>query len=440
MGILLTNATLVDLDPVRVESGGLRIAGEWIDARGRDLAPSPGDEVVDCGGAVVLPGLVNGHTHLYSALATGMPAPPHPPRNFREILEFLWWRLDRALDAEAVALTAEVGALAALRCGTTTLIDHHASPNAIGGSLDAIERGIAHIGLRGVLCYEVTDRNGPDGCKQGLEENARYAERCRRSGAARFANLVGAHASFTLEDATLERLAELADATKTGIHIHVAEDPCDADDAIRRGTGLIDRLNRAGLLRRDSVLAHGTHLGPREIEVVSSAGATLAHNPRSNMNNAVGYTPVASFRCPIMLGTDGIGGDLLAEARAAWLISRHQHAGLSPSCVVGMLAAAARRASASLGITLGRLAPAAAADIVITAYSPATALDTSNVPGHLLFGLDATHVRDVLVGGSWRLRDRRWMGGCAADLHERACAAAAGIWKRMAALSEQQES
>src|SRR5688572_14475356 len=159
MAIFFSNALLVQLDPPFVGIGNLRVADGFISGVGLEIASESGDEVVDCGGAVLMPGLVNGHTHLYSALAVGMPPPPRPPRNFHEILKFIWWRLDRAHTLESAEVSSQIGALAAVRCGTTTLIDHHASPNAIDGSLTAVENGIATIGCRGVLCYEVTDRN-----------------------------------------------------------------------------------------------------------------------------------------------------------------------------------------------------------------------------------------------------------------------------------------
>ena len=191
MAIVLTNAILVDIDPIRVEPGGLRLGGNSIVVRG-PVTPAAGDETIDCGGAVVLPGLVNGHTHLYSALAVGMPSPPRTPKNFHEILQLVWWRLDQALDTGSIETSAVIGALDALRCGTTTLIDHHASPNAIDGSLDLIQRGVAAAGMRGVLCYETTDRHGPAGRQAGLEENERYLRRCAEKRDGRFAGLVGA--------------------------------------------------------------------------------------------------------------------------------------------------------------------------------------------------------------------------------------------------------
>ena len=435
MAIAFINAVLADIDPLRVEVGALRIEGGRIVARGKDVRAVAGDEVVDCGGAVVLAGMVNGHTHLYSALAVGMPQPPKAPRNFHEVLKYVWWRLDQALDAESVELSARIGALEALRCGTTTLIDHHASPNCIAGSLNLMRKGIGDAGLRGVLCYEVTDRHGKPGRMAGIEESRRFLRDCAATRDARFAGLVGAHASFTLDDEALDQLAALAAESGAGVHIHVAEDPCDENECRERHkTALIDRLAAHNLLRPDSVFAHGTHLSPEAVARVNAAGLTMAHNPRSNMNNAVGYAPIPAFRGPVMLGTDGIGADMFTEARAAWLIACHQHAGLSPANVVAMLAASARRASAALGVTVGKLEVGAAADVVVTDYAPFTPIKTENLPGHLLFGVAANHVRHVVVDGQWRLRERKVIGQD--EMADRAAAAGAAVklWERMAKL------
>ncbi len=435
MATILTNAILADIDPIRIEHGELRIDGATIAERGPSVSRKQGDEAVDCGGCVVLPGLVNGHTHLYSALAVGMPLPPKTPRNFHEILKFVWWRLDQALDAESIETSARIGALAALRCGTTTLIDHHASPNHIAGSLDLIERALGDVGVRGVLCYETTDRHGPAGCDAGIEENRRYLHACVSRTGGQFAGLVGAHASFTLEDASLDRLAALALECDSGVHIHVAEDPCDEADCRRRfNRSLIDRLAEFALLRPHTVFAHGTHLDADAIARVNDAGLTMAHNPRSNMNNAVGYAPVASFQCPVMLGTDGIGSDLFAEAKAAWYVSRHAQAGLAPNDLIAMIAASARRASRSLGVTLGKLEPGAAADIVVTHYRPFTPLTSDNLAGHFIFGLAANHVRGVLVGGQWKLRDGEVLSCDATATRLSAHDMAAALWDRMANL------
>lgn len=437
MPITLTNATRIDLDPLGVSSGALRIEGDTITAVGPQAAARPGDETIDCRGAVIMPGLVNGHTHLYSALAVGLPAPPRMPKDFFELLDLIWWRLDRAHDAESIEMSGLIGAMDAVRCGTTTLIDHHASPNCIAGSLDALERGIAAVGLRGVLCYETTDRNGMDGALAGLEENRRYLERCAQRADGRFAALVGAHAAFTMSDATLAACARLAAEYRSGVHIHVAEDPCD-DRLCREkyGAPLVERLARSGILDAGSevagrsILAHCTHLSPDDATRLSRIVAAVAHNPRSNMNNQVGYAPT-NHLSGVQLGTDGIGSDMLAEARAAWFKSRDARAGLSPNDIVAMLVQSARTASRLLGRQLGKLAPAAAADVVITDYIPATPLTRENIVGHLIFGLAAHHVRHVLIDGQWTLRDRQSLTVDAPEARRRAVDVARALWSRM---------
>jgi len=449
MPITLTNAILLQIDPLEVSHGAVRIVSERIEAAGPDVEPAPGDETLDCHGAVVLPGLVNGHTHLYSALAPGMPPPPRAPRNFHEILQLIWWRLDRALDAESIETSARIGALDALRCGTTTLIDHHASPKAIGVSLDHVERGVADAGLRAVLCYETTDRHGPAGAEAGLAENGRYIDKCKDRTDHRFAALVGAHAAFTLSDAFLKACVELADKHGTGVHIHLAEDLCD--DAICReeyGAPLVRRLENCGLLpssasdgaRRSgsvttaSILAHGTHLSPPDARRISSQVAALAHNPRSNMNNRVGHAPLSDMQ-RVMLGTDGIGGDMFNEARAAWFKARDAGSPIHPARIIEMFAQSARVAGAALGCTLGRLAPGAAADIVITDYVPATPLRSDNAAAHFLFALGPQHVRDVLIAGQWAYKDRGPTRLDAIGARRKAAPVADRLWSRMQALA-----
>ncbi len=432
MSLVLTNALLADIDPPRVEPGALRIEGGIITERNQRIDPQPGDETIDCGGAVVLPGLVNGHTHLYSSLAVGMPPPPRTPTNFREILELVWWRLDRALDEESIEMSARIGAMNAVQCGTTTLIDHHASPNCIAGSLDLVEDALNDLGMRAALCYETTDRNGQPERDEGLAENERFAQKCRSANQHRSAALIGAHALFTLDNDTLDALADLTKSTQTGLHIHVAEDQCDEDLCRREhDLGLIDRLERHHLLTSTTVIAHGTHLSLDAIRKVNAAGLTLAHNARSNMNNAVGYTPVGSFENPVMLGTDGIGGDMLAEAKAAWFKSRDGHAGIGPDQIVQMLANAARRASASLGLTLGKLEIGAAADLVITDYTPSTLLTTDNLPGHMIFGMNSLNVVHVIVDGQFSIRDRHVTGCDEIEVRTLAREVASRLWRRM---------
>ncbi len=407
MATFFRDALLVQLDPPRADAGNLRAADGRIVAVGPQASAEAGDETVDCGGTVLMPGLVNGHTHLYSALAAGMPAPTRQPRNFLEILQFIWWRLDRAHTLESIEMSGLVGALAAVRCGTTSLIDHHASPDAIGGSLTAIENGVAAVGCRAVMCYEVTDRNRPNEAKEGLAENERYIRECQRRAGGNFAGMVGAHASFTMEEESLAGCVDLARTLGVGVHIHAAEDPVDERVTRERfGAGLVERFNRVGLLELPgSILAHGTHLSDADVAAINERHAiSLAHNPNSNMNNGVGYAPVAKFARPPQLGTDGIGADMWREARIAEFKSHDAGIPIPFGQSLQMLGQSARFASKCLGVKLGVLEPGAAADLVLTNYRPATPLTADNLAGHFLFAMGPEFVRDVMIAGWWVMR------------------------------------
>ena len=254
------------------------------------------------------PGLVCAHHHLYSALARGMPAPPATPRTFREVLELVWWRLDRALDLEMLEWSAKLASVEALQAGCTAIIDHHESPNAIEGSLDVIADACAEVGVRVACAYGVTDRHGPDGEARGLAENDRFL-----AGGGR--GYVGVHAAFTCSDDTLAAAAELAVKHDVGVHIHVAEGPDDTDAPARL----------AGLTDDRWLLVHGVHLPDDH-----GLAGTIVHNPRSNMNNAVGYARPSRFANPVALGTDGIGADMLDEFRLAFVRHRESDVTTGP--------------------------------------------------------------------------------------------------------------
>jgi cytosine/adenosine deaminase-related metal-dependent hydrolase len=330
-------------------------------------------------------------------------------------------------------MSATIGALDALHCGTTTLIDHHASPRAISGSLDAIERGIDIVALRGVLCYEVTDRHGTAGRDAGIDESRRYLAKIESNrDVAGFAGLVGAHASFTLDDDALERLAHLAREHDSAVHIHVAEDACDEIMTQQKyGQSLLDRFERHKLFDRRTIFAHCIHLSAPAIARVNEAQLHVAHNPRSNMNNAVGYAPIQKLACPIQLGTDGIGADMFAEAKAAWFKSRDAGTGISPANVIQMLANSARRASAALRVKLGVLEVGAAADVVVTDYVPFTPLTAGNFPGHFIFAMSSRNVRHVIARGRVGLRDRIAQTCDEPAIRARSQSIATALWKRM---------
>jgi putative selenium metabolism protein SsnA len=357
-----------------------------------------------------------------------MPGPTAPPRTFLEILEKIWWRLDRALDEESVLLSGLVGAIEAARSGTTTLIDHHASPSFIRGSLATVRRAVEEVGLRSVLCYETTDRNGLADRDAGIAENRAFLA---GGPAALTLGMVGAHASFTLSDDSLERLAEAVRDAASSLHVHVAEDRADVDDSVRRcGAGVVERLRQHGLLLRRTLLVHGVHLSESELQDGQEEGAWLVHCPRSNMNNGVGHAPTSAFR-RAALGTDGLDEDLLAEARAAFLRMREAGRPDALGAALSMLAGGHRLAGELFGLPLGRLDEDAPADLVVLDYRPPTPLAAGNLAGHLLFGLDRSHVRSTMVAGRFVLRDRRVTTVDESAVFARAHDAAQRLWERM---------
>lgn len=373
-------------------------------------------------GRLTLPGFVCAHTHLYSALARGMPPPAEAPRTFVEILERVWWRLDRALDAEAVELSALVGAIEAAHAGCTTLVDHHASPgrggSAVDGSLDLVAGAIAQVGLRGVVAYEVTDRNGPDEARAGVRENDRFLTRIRREPPRLVRALVGAHAAFTLSDATAEAIADVAARHAAGVHLHLAE---DAVDARKDGAPTVDWLAARGLLDARTLLAHAVHVDEAGAQRLRAAGAWVVHNARSNANNGVGYARPGRFGDRLLLGTDGIDADMRAEAQAAFFAARAHGDGVD---VAAALARNRRFAAALFGVD-------ALDDTVTLAYDPPTPLGDGNFAGHLLFGLVRAPVTDVVVDGRPVVRDGVCVNVDEERIYARAREVAARLWARM---------
>jgi putative selenium metabolism protein SsnA len=427
--VAIVGATVVELAPARVVRADVTVRDGRITGVAEGGSVASGLPTIDASGCVVTPAFAVGHTHLYSALACGMPPPSQSPTSFREILERVWWRLDKALDDELVHISALVGAIEAARRGAAFVVDHHASPNAIDGSLDRIASALDLVGVRGALCYETTDRDGAERSLAGLRENERFITRARR-GETPHMGLVGAHAPFTLEDRTLEALRDLADRHGVGLHVHVAEDGTDASNAHVRGTQLERRLQTLGIARAGSIVAHAVHLEQAAIDGLSAAGAWVVTNARSNMNNAVGLSRATGDR--IALGTDGIGADMIAEAQAHFFRHAEARDGLAGLAVARL--AAAQRLAASLdgrGETAARVAPGERADLAILSYDPPTPMTAENLAGHVLFGWTSAAVRDTMVGGRLVMRNRVMQTVDESAIMERARAGAKRLWERM---------
>lgn len=428
--MLIKNGTVVTLFPSRVERMSLRIYNGVIVAKGKSLRPARGEKTVDLSGHLIMPGMVNAHTHLYSSLARGMSAPKQSPKNFLEILKKIWWKLDESLDEESIYYSALVGSIDALKYGTTMIIDHHASPNCISGSLDIIKQAMQRVGLRGVLCYETTDRGGRKRRDAGLAENERFV--AANADNPSFRGTIGAHASFTLSDDTLQALGDLARIYGCGVHIHVAEDRADVDDALnRRGSDIVKRFKDFSILSNRSILAHGVHLSKRQLAEVRRTGSWLIHNPRSNMNNAVGYAPLRWFGKYSALGTDGFPADMLEESKLGFFRNQESEHKVEFSRIPEMLQAGQRLASSIFGRDFGTLNVGSPADLIVLEYAAPTPINTGNLLGHFLFGMNSGNVIHVMVNGSWRMFNR-WIPGIdEGKIMTEAAKVALRLWKRM---------
>ncbi len=429
-----------------VEDGAILIDGDTIEAvLTREALSSyelpPSGERIDTSGKLAIPGFINAHTHLYSSLARGMALPGYSPQTFTQILEQLWWRLDKALDAEMVRVSALVGAMEAARCGVTTLIDHHASPHAIPGSLASLRQAVCkEVGLRGAFCYEVSDRDGAKISEQGITENLGFLA-TKDSQDLLSTGLFGLHASFTLCDDTLDKVARNL-PNDVGVHIHVAEGPEDETQCVaEHGLRIVERLERFGLMRPTSILAHCLHLNNEEKDLVADREAMVVHNPRSNMNNAVGTFDLNGFLNKDVLtglGTDGLGANMLSELFTAALLQKASSRDplAAPFSALNTLLFRNNPLVGErlFGIKLGRIAPGYPADIVLLDYQPPTPLSAETILGHLLFGISVHTLRvsGLFVAGRPILRDGRFLDLDEEGIYAHAREQAAKLWERAA--------
>lgn len=447
--MLITNGRVVTFgDPSELlECGALRVVGDRIADLGDSatlMGAYPEDEVVDAEGQLVMPGNICAHTHFYGAFARGLAIPGDPPRSFPEILEKLWWRLDKALTEEDVRYSALVCLVDAIKHGTTTLVDHHASPNAIDGSLNVIAEAVEKAGLRACLCYEVSDRDGPERAQAGIAENVRFARALQARPNARLASSFGLHASLTLSAETLASCVTAAEGLCPGFHIHAAEGLADQEDSLQKsGARVVERLRDAGILGPGSILAHCVHVDAWEMGILRDTGTWVTHQPRSNMNNAVGVAPVETMLrggVRVGLGNDGFSNNMWAEWKAAYLVHKLWHGDPRRMSGYDVVAIAVEHNAALANVfwpdaALGELSPGAYADLILVDYTPFTEFTAGNLPWHILFGFEASSVTATMVAGQWLMRDRKLL-----TLNEEAIAARArevssAVWQRYAALA-----
>ncbi len=388
-------------------------------------------EVIDASGCVVFPGQVLLHTHFYGYPARGMPLLGAPPRTFLNVLRRVWWPLDRALTLEAVRLSAQLYLWELLCSGITCAFDHHASYGATHGSLNEIASAFNDVGLRGSTCFEISDRCGVKAAQSAIEENRQFI----REIAPRFdfAPFIGLHASFTLSDRTLNRVANLAEELDVGVHVHLCEGKTDRQLS---GKSPLRRFRRFGLLNEKSIFVHGIDLRAAEIDLLAESGATLVINPRSNLNNAVGLPNIKTLEAAgvrLALGNDGFGASLCAEAQTALgafsTSARDPGFGwelLNRILFVNNPDIAGRHLKKTLGI----IEPGAAADIAVFPYHPPSLMNESNYFGHYLFGFGNVPARDVIVNGAIRLRDGAPVGFHPGSLAEKARQVFQKVWQQ----------
>ena len=439
--LLITNATLVTWGetPDILRDHALYIADGVIQAIGPSSqlgAHYPEVERLDAGGQLVMPGNICAHTHFYGAYARGMAIPGPPAENFPQILERLWWPLDKALDKDTVRASALVCLVDAIKHGTTTLIDHHASPNFIEGSLDVIADAVEQAGLRAVLCYEVTDRDGEEKMQAGIAENIRFIEASRQR--ARVASTFGLHASLTLNDAALRACAD-AVPDGVGFHVHVAEHEADEDDSLRRSDKrVVQRLHEYGIWGDKTIAAHCVHIDEAERDLLRQTGTWITHQPRSNMNNAVGAAAIdqmLALDMPLCLGNDGFSNNMWAEWKAAYLLHKvvHRDPRRANGADIARMAVYnnARLAEQFFdGVRLGELSTGAAADLILVDYHPFTPLTAGNLPWHILFGFESSMITATIAAGQVLMRNRQLVTLDERAIAEEALALAPGVWER----------
>jgi putative selenium metabolism protein SsnA len=394
----------------------------------------PDAEPVDCSGKIILPGFICAHHHFYSTMARGMGIPGEPAANFVQILERLWWKVDRALDEEDIILSAVLPLIDCIRNGTTTIIDHHASPSMRDGSLDLIEGAVREAGLRASLCYEVSDRIIPGG---GIAENERFIKKVGK-GDGQIAAMMGLHASFTISDETAEKCAGIAKDAGVGCHIHVAEDAADRDDALdKHKMPIVNRLDKLGMTGRQSIFVHCVHIEESEMDILAATQTAVVHNPESNMNNAVGVTPLLKLLKKgvlVGLGTDGMGSDMLVQMRCAYLL--HRLANHDPRVAFMeapqlLLQNNAEIAGRQFGLRLGEIAEGRPADLAIIDYYPPTPLSEANFLGHLIFGLVDATVDTTVCRGKILMQGKKIVSMDEARLAARSRELAPKMWKRL---------
>lgn len=416
--LVLGNGRLITRDPEcpYIDNGAVAVEGNRIFKVGTvdEVKKScPDAEYIDAKGGLIMPAFINAHEHIYSAFARGLSVKGYNPKGFLDILDGMWWTIDRNLTLHDTYLSAMATYIDCIRNGVTTVFDHHASFGSIRGSLFEIEKAAKETGVRSCLCYEISDRDGMDKARESVMENAEFIRYAQKDDSGMIAGMMGMHAQFTISDETME-LAAANKPENVGYHIHVAEGIEDLHHCLKHyGKRIVDRLMDCGILGEKTLLGHCIYINPHEMDLIRETGTMVVHNPESNMGNACGCPPTMELvHRGILtgLGTDGYTHDMMESYKVANVLHKHHLCDPTtawsevPEMLFGNNAKIAER---YFDTTLGILKEGAAADVIIVDYDPLTPLNGDNINGHLLFGVTGHDVVTTVANGKVLMKDRR---------------------------------
>ena len=416
--LLIKNGTIVTRDPACpfLKNGAVLIDGNIIKDIGDNsvlCAKYPDIEFIDAKSSLVMPGFINAHMHYYSTFARGMNLGGKPAVNFGEILAGLWWKLDKQLTLDDVYYSCMGPMIDQIRSGVTTVIDHHASPFALRGSLWKIAEAAKLFGIRSNLCYETSDRDGTEISLDGIRENMEFASYCKKQDDDMLGSLFGLHAQMTISEKTMTRCIEEAASAGIGFHVHAAEGAEDLRDSLDKyNMRVIERLYKSGVLSEKTIAVHCIHINDEEIEMLADSKSAVVHNPQSNMGNAVGVSPVLEMLkrgITVGLGTDGYSADILESYKTAAIL--HKHANGNPSLAwaeppIMLFENNKKIIERFIKGKTGSLATGNYADIIIADYKGPTPVNADTINSHVLFGISPRHINTTIINGKVIMKNR----------------------------------
>lgn len=441
--MILKNGRVITQDKDRpyIEDGAVVIEGNKIiavDTTENILAKYKEEDIIDVDGKVIMPGFINTHHHIYSAFARGMASSGKPNENFLEILENLWWKIDKKLSLEDLKYSAYTTYIDCIKKGVTTVFDHNASPFAVTGSLDSIADAAKDLGLRTCLCYEVSDRDGEKIAQEGIDENINFIKKYNTDEQNMIKGMFGLHALFTLSDETLRKCDEELKGLNAGYHVHVAEGIDDLEQCLEKyGKRVVERLRDMNILGDKTIAVHCIHVTDDELNILRDTNTMVVHNPESNMGNAVGCQPFLELHqkgITIGLGTDGYTSDMTESMKVANII--HKHVKQNPSVAwgevpVSMFENNRKIAQKYFSGDLGILRAGALADVIVVDYDPLTPMNENNINSHILFGFTGKDVVTTIIDGKVIMQDRKLVGINEKEIFKTSREVAKKLWDRM---------